>query len=61
MFDAIKMLPTARYPAPFTKKLNFPSTTLIRLYKLLKNNSRLIKVMLANQSIDLDVLICQHS
>ena len=33
------MLPTARCLVPFTKKLNFPSTTLIRLYKLLKNNA----------------------
>jgi len=40
MFDAIKMLPTARCQAPFTKKPSFPSTTLIRLYKLLKNNSQ---------------------
>src|SRR5574343_667268 len=37
------MLLMARCKSPFTKTC-FPSATLIRLYKLLKNNSRLFKV-----------------
>ena len=65
MFDAIKMLPTARCLTPFTKRLNFPSTTLIRLYKLLKNNSRPCGQWLTNQNNRqaftlTDALVCQQ-